>query len=84
MSEFFIQEKQLGRATRTIVKNEKGHSLFLMVGRWGTKGDALSLYAMNGDLVAHIKQISLTFGTRFELYKEIGRASCRERVCLYV
>lgn len=69
MSEFFIQEKQLGRATRTIVKNEKGHSLFLMVGRWGTKGDALSLYAMNGDLVAHIKQISLTFGTRFELYK---------------
>lgn len=29
MSEFFIQEKQLGRATRTIVKNEKGHSLFL-------------------------------------------------------
>lgn len=33
MSEFFIQEKQLGRATRTIVKNEKGHSLFLMVGR---------------------------------------------------
>ena len=38
MSEFFIQEKQLGRATRTIVKNEKGHSLFLMVGRWGNKG----------------------------------------------
>ncbi len=43
MSEFFIQEKQLSRATRTVVKNEAGKSLFLMVGRWGTKGDALSL-----------------------------------------
>ncbi|WP_316378082.1 transposase, partial [Enterococcus faecium] len=53
---------------RTIVKNEKGHSLFLMVGRWGTKGDALSLYAMNGDLVAHIKQIIAEIGQieRFE------------------
>ncbi len=80
MSEFFIQEKQLGRATRTIVKNEKGHSLFLMVGRWGTKGDALSLYAMNGDLVAHIKQISLTFGTRFELYKEFEKVGTMQKI----
>ncbi|MBJ0750761.1 hypothetical protein JFF97_00675 [Enterococcus faecium] len=80
MSEFFIQEKQLGRATRTIVKNEKGHSLFLMVGRWGTKGDALSLYAMNGDLVAHIKQISLTFGTRFELYKEFEKVGTMRKI----
>ena len=56
MSEFFIQEKHLSRVTRTVVKNESGKSIFLMVGRWGTKGDALSLYAMNGNLVAHIKQ----------------------------
>ena len=42
MSEFFIQDRQLSSITRTIVKDEKGKSLFLMVGRWGTKGDALS------------------------------------------
>ena len=41
MSEFFIQDRQLSSITRTIVKDEKGKSLFLMVGRWGTKGDAL-------------------------------------------
>lgn len=80
MSEFFIQEKQLSRATRTIVKDEKGKSLFLMVGRWGTKGDALSLYAMNGDLVAHIKQISLTFGTRFELYKDFEKVGTMQKI----
>lgn len=38
MSEFFIQEKHLSRATRTVIKNESGKSIFLMVGRWGTKG----------------------------------------------
>lgn len=79
MSEFFIQEKQLSRATRTIVKNEDGQSLFLMVGRWGTKGDALSLYSMNGKLVAHIKQISLTFGTRFELYKDFEKVGTMQK-----
>ena len=34
MSEFFIQDKQLSSVTRTIVKNEAGKSLFLLVGRW--------------------------------------------------
>lgn len=52
---------------------------FLMVGRWGTKGDALSLYAMNGNLVAHIKQISLTFGNRFEIYKEFEKVGTMQK-----
>ncbi|MGL4695624.1 LURP-one-related/scramblase family protein [Enterococcus larvae] len=69
MSEYFIQEQQLSNVTRTIVKDEDGKSLFLLVGRWGTRGDALSLYAMNGELVASIKQLSFFFGTRFDLYK---------------
>lgn len=75
MAEYFIQENRLSSVTRTTIKDEKGKSLFLLVGRWGTRGDALSLYAMNGELVASIKQIGLTFGTRFELYyhfKKIG------------
>ena len=73
MSEFFIQEQQLGKVTRTIVKDQAGRSLFLLVGRWGTRGDALSLYAMNGELLASIKQVSWTFGTRFELYQRFEK-----------
>lgn len=69
MSEYFIQEQQLNSITRTVVKDEQGHSLFLLIGRWGSRGDVLSLYAMNGEILARIKQVSLTFGTRFELYK---------------
>lgn len=73
MSEFFIQEQQLGKVTRTIVKDQAGRSLFLLVGRWGTRGDALSLYAMNGEILASIKQVSWTFGTRFELYQRFEK-----------
>lgn len=80
MSEFFIQENQLSSVTRTIVKDEKGKSLFLLVGRWGTKGDALSLYALNGTLVASIKQVSFTFGTRFEIYKHFEKVGTLQKI----
>ncbi|MEI5994747.1 LURP-one-related/scramblase family protein [Candidatus Enterococcus mansonii] len=80
MSEFFIQEQQLSNVTRTIVKDENGQSLFLLVGRWGTRGDVLSLYAMNGELVASIRQTSLAFGSRFELYKGFEKVGVLRKV----
>lgn len=80
MSEYFIQEQQLSNVTRTLVKDENGKSLFLLVGRWGTRGDALSLYAMNGELVASIKQLSLFFGTRFDLYKEFEKVGTLKKI----
>lgn len=80
MPEYFIQELQLSSRTRTIVKDEKGKSLFLMVGRWGTRGDALSLYAMNGELVASIKQIGFTLGTRFEIYHQYNQVGTMQKI----
>lgn len=80
MSEFFIQENQLSSITRTIVKDENGKNLFLLVGRWGTRGDALSLYAMNGELVASIKQIGFTFGTRFEIYLDFKKVGTMQKI----
>jgi uncharacterized protein YxjI len=80
VSEFFIQERQLSNVTRTIVKDYQGKSLFLLVGRWGTKGDALSLYKMNGELVASIKQVSFTFGTRFEIYQGFKKVGTLKKI----
>lgn len=68
MPEYFIQERHLSSVTRTLVKDENGVSLFLLVGKWGGKGDVLALYKMNGDLVARIKQSSVIFGHKFDLY----------------
>ena len=47
MPEFYIQQHQLSKRTRTIVKDEKNHDIYLMVGNWGRKRDALLLYQMN-------------------------------------
>lgn len=80
MPEYFIQEQQLGMVTRTIVKNIDGKSLYLLVGSWGTKGDVLALYAMNGELVASIKQVSLIFGSRFELYKGFEKVGILQKL----
>ena len=80
MSEFLIQENQLSKVTRTVVKNEQGHSIYLLVGRWGIKGDALSLYSMNGSLVASIKQISFTFGNRFEIYENYEKVGTLQKI----
>lgn len=80
MSEFFIQEKQLSRITRTVVTDEYGRSLYLLVGRWGTKGDALSLYHMDGSLVASIKQVSFTFGNRFDIYENYQKVGSLQKI----
>lgn len=80
MVELYIQDKQLSSVTRTIVTDERGRSLFLLVGRWGTKGDALSLYQMNGDLIASIKQISFTFGNRFEIYEHYQKVGTLQKI----
>ncbi len=83
MSEYFIQQQLLSENTRTLVKNEKGASIYLLVGRWGTRGDALSLYAMNGDIVASIKQTSFTAGARFELYQNFEKVGVMNRLLTF-
>lgn len=80
VSEFFIQEQQLSNVTRTLVKDEDGKSLFLLVGRWGTRGDALSLYTMSGELVASIRQTSFAFGSRFDLYKGFEKVGVLRKI----
>lgn len=80
MSEFLIQENQLSTVTRTIVKDAQDRSIYLLVGRWGTKGDSLSLYAMDGSLVASIKQISFTFGNRFEIYEDYEKVGTLQKI----
>lgn len=80
MSEFFIQEQQLSKVTRTIVKDVDGKSIFLLVGRWGTRGDVLTLYTMSGELVASIKQTSFAFGSRFELYRGFQKVGVLRKI----
>lgn len=80
MPKLYIHDKQLSNITRTVVTDESGRSLFLLVGRWGRQGDALSLYRMNGTLVASIKQTSFAFGSRFEIYENYKKVGTLQKI----
>lgn len=80
MTEYFIKEHQLSAVTRTTVKDNQGRDLFLLVGHWGGKGDVLSLYKMNGDLVASIKQSSMIFGLKFDLYVRFEKVGTLKKI----
>ncbi|MGG5315618.1 MULTISPECIES: LURP-one-related/scramblase family protein [Enterococcus] len=80
MTEYLIQEKHLSSATRTIVKDIDGKAVYLMVGQWGRKGNVLSLYAMNGQMVAYIKQASVVFGRKFEIYQNFTKVGTLHKI----
>lgn len=82
MTHYYIRQDLLSSSSRTIIKNQKGEALYLMVGRWGMRGDVLSLYQMNGDIVASIKQANFAFklGSRFDLYHEFEKVGSLQRV----
>lgn len=82
MATFYIRQHSLTSNTRTVVRDENQQAQFLLVGCWGTRGDVLSLYLMNGEVVATIKQatFALTRGTRFELYQNFQKVGTLHRL----
>lgn len=80
MSEYLIQQKYLGQAARTVVKNPAGVPQFLLVGSWGPKGNVLSVYSMSGTLLAFVKRVPWSFGTRFDLYQDYQKVGTMNRL----
>lgn len=73
MPEYIIKEQRLGYNTQTLIKDATGHPLYLLMGHWGNKNDVLSLYLMDGTLVASVKQTSLLVGRRFDLFVNFNK-----------
>lgn len=82
MARLYIRQDLLASNTRTIIKDEDNHAVFLLVGRWGTRGDVLSLYKMEGEIVASIKQATFSFtpGARFDLYQGFDKVGSLQRI----
>jgi len=68
METYYIKEHVLSANVRTVVKNTEDRPTFILVGRWGVKGDVLSIYSMNGDVLATVKQTTYAFPSHFDLY----------------
>lgn len=80
MPTYYINEHLLSSKVRTVIKDEKGNPVFLLVGKWGTKGDVMSIFSLDGKMLAHVKQHSFTIQSRFELYMNHEKVGVLSRV----
>jgi len=68
MEIYYIKEHVLSANVRTVIKNTDDKPVYILVGRWGVKGDVLSIYSMQGDVLATVKQTTYAFPSHFDLY----------------
>ncbi|MGO3732613.1 MAG: LURP-one-related/scramblase family protein [Vagococcus sp.] len=80
MSKYYIHQPLLSAKVRTVVKDEKGQPVYLLVGRWGTRGDVISVYHLNGTVLASVKQTAFSVQTRFDLYEEHHKVGTLSRI----
>lgn len=68
MVTYYIQKQLLSANVRTTIKDNAGKPEFLLVGRWGLKGDSLSVYDMAGEALATVKQNNFAFSSQFDFF----------------
>ncbi|AVK64569.1 hypothetical protein C5Z26_10820 [Lactobacillus sp. CBA3606] len=67
MRQLYFSRNSFAKGAR-VIRDAHDQSHYLLVGRWGRRQDALSLYAIQGELLAEIKQTSLGILPKFDLY----------------
>lgn len=68
MRKLYIRDRSTDLHGTTVIRDKDGKSCYLLVGKWGIKHDVLSLYAIDGALLAEVKQLSLGLLPKFALY----------------
>lgn len=66
--QLYIRDRSTDLHGTTVIRDQKGQSCYLLVGKWGMHHDALSLYAISGELLAEVKQLTLGLLPKFALY----------------
>ncbi len=68
MTVYYIQQNLLSAKVRTVIKDDKGQAVFLLVGSWGTRGDSISIYNLEGKILASAKQTTFSMKSQFDIY----------------
>lgn len=69
MRQLYLRDHSTDLHGTTIIRDQQGQSRYLLAGKWGLHHDVLSLYAINGALLAEVKQLSLGLLPKFALYQ---------------
>lgn len=73
MRKLYLRDHSTDLHGTTVVRDDQGRSCYLLAGKWGMHHDVLSLYAINGELLAEVKQLSLGLLPKFGLYEHRQR-----------
>ncbi|WP_314319102.1 hypothetical protein [Paucilactobacillus nenjiangensis] len=69
MRDLFIRQHSSDLRGASVVKDENGESLYLVIGKWGIQKDVISVYSMQGELLSEIKQLTLGMLPKFAIFK---------------
>lgn len=68
MRQLYLRDRASELRGTTVIRDRNNQSCYLLVGKWGMHHDVLSLYAISGDLLAEVRQLSLGLLPKFALY----------------
>lgn len=68
MRTLYIGQHSLAAKGASVIRDADHRSVYLLIGKWGRRQDALSLYQISGDLLAELKQTTLGLRPQFDIY----------------
>ncbi|GKS80809.1 hypothetical protein LPAF129_04940 [Ligilactobacillus pabuli] len=68
MRSLYAQRIGFSKKGVTTIKDHDDHIIYFITGRWGLVHDTIEVHTVSGELLAEIKQSSLGFFPRFDLY----------------
>lgn len=80
MAVYYIEQHLLLARVRTVIKDCDGKPVFLLVGSWGTRGDSISIYQLDGEVLASAKQTAFSYKSRFDLYDRYEKVGSLSRL----
>lgn len=69
MRKLYIHQHAADLRGASVVQDEHGNSIYLLVGKWGLRQDVLSLYDLQGQVLAEVKQLSFGLLPKFSIYE---------------
>ncbi|WP_412988589.1 LURP-one-related/scramblase family protein [Pediococcus siamensis] len=78
MRKLYVRNQDSTNKGATVVRDDHNNACYLLVGKWGIRHDALSVYSIDGHVLAEIKQTSVGIFPKFDLFfngQKIGSIS---------
>ncbi|AMV60006.1 Hypothetical protein ADU72_1654 [Pediococcus damnosus] len=78
MRRLYVKHQDAKNKGATVIYDDYNNPCYLMVGKWGIRHDALSVYSTDGELLAEIKQVAVGLFPKFDIFfngQKIGSIS---------